>query len=209
MYTDLFKKNEGVETRVYLLTRTKSGGVLAEHIEDESDSRLYFNHAFGVIAVDSCKFSGKKVDGVGQMVILKPRVAELMNADACFTFLAAHNERHNLMASVNSDLVEDYAIYIADCRKNGPRAIEGETFELVSSVAVEYVRELLSAISPDLKAREDVDAEGWREDILALLIAAANSGGKQSIAEFREELLNIAYDSAGMCERDSSQVLVS
>ena len=89
---ELPKHQDGIESRSFLLTLLKHGRVKAERIRNENDPRLHSKAPFALITVDSLLLTddemnladaagwdvSRLVDGVGQIDLLRPRIAESM-----------------------------------------------------------------------------------------------------------------------------------
>ena len=100
MYDDMFRKTEGVESVVFLLTEMNDGNVKAEPIRNPGDRRLVKPaKAFALIQVDHFRLSEDElqvlgdvdsyIDGVGCCRMLKPRVYNRLTEHGNNDFFAA------------------------------------------------------------------------------------------------------------------------
>ena len=111
---ELPEHQDGIESRSFLLTLLKDGRVKGERIRDEDDPRLHSKAPFALITVDSFLLTDDEmnladaagwdarrlVDGVGQVDLLRPRIAESMD-DIDGLFQALRDAAEDTMLEVD------------------------------------------------------------------------------------------------------------
>lgn len=122
MYDDFFRKTDGIESLVFLLTEMNDGNVKAELINSPGDVRLLNPaKAFALIQVDHFRLSEDAlqflgdvdpyVDGVGQCLMLKPHVYNRLTRNG------NHHDFFAVLSSKSEDVIlTDKLDDVDDCR---------------------------------------------------------------------------------------------
>ena len=108
--TDLFgDAGPGVTTRVFVLTEIEVGRIKAERVRSPFDPRLRSGRAFAIAAVHSIAACGDDpaIDGVGEEVILRPRIYDGYSY-ACNFLSALADVEGDCMLTLQSDSGGDY-----------------------------------------------------------------------------------------------------